>query len=502
MSTVDGANRVLAAVGPGLRADAMQVSPVGFLVFIVLLAVVYAIRGSTISGLLAALAFATTAVVTLTSLGGSSPLIYVLFAALFVGTTPLRRTFWQDFNWVSAKVRVTWVVYGLLAYVVIGSWLFPRLFAGRVSVFVASREKNGVFEVPLLPVSGNVTQTAYFVLGGLIFVALCVLLTRRERFEDVCRGFLMLSIVHAAGGLIDFAGKMAGMGDVLAPLRTASYEMLTNVEQAGFARIVGLCSEASTFGSISLACLAFTYIYWRETGSRPVFLLSMVLLFLVVASTSTTAYVGFLLLCIPVAFSTARSFLANRTRAEDVLIVGLFLVIATALMAIVIYSHQISASFGHLIDQTIIDKTASESGRERAYWNYKSLQAFADTYGLGVGMGSSRASSWPIAVISQLGMVGAVILAGLLAFILTGLGKMRPHVDPRTRAIVASARACSLAALLSASISGGSADPGVIFFTALAVVTMARAKAAQVTPRDQFVATNPSSDVPRSYAPA
>lgn len=485
----------------GRGQDAMQVSPIGFVVFVVLLAVVYAARGSMVSGLLAALGFATTAVVTLTSLGGSSPLIYVLFAGLLVATTPLRRTFWNDFNWVSAKIRVSWVVYGLLAYVVIGSWLFPRLFAGQVSVFVASREKNGVFEVPLLPVSGNITQTAYFVIGGLIFVAVCVLLVRRARFEDVSRGFIMLAIVHATGGLIDFAAKMVGLGDVLTPLRTASYEMLTHAEQAGFARIVGLCSEASTFGSIALACLAFTYTYWRETGSRPVFVLSAVLLFLTVASTSSTAYAGLAVLCIPVAFSIGRSFLAGRTRVSDLLIVALFLVVATAMMAIVIYSHNVSASFGHLIDQTIVNKSDSASGKERAYWNYKSLEAFVDTYGLGVGMGSSRASSWPIAVVSQLGVVGAVILAGLLGLLLTGLGKLAPHVDPRTRAIVSSARACSLAALLTASISGGSADPGIIFFVALAVVATARAQAMASASARNARGPAPAAAPPGAYAP-
>jgi hypothetical protein len=454
----------------------------GFLVFVALLGLIYALRGSIASGLIASLAFATTAAVTLTSLGGSSPLIYVLFAALFIGTMPLRRTFWRDFGTVSAQIRVAWIVYGLLAYAVVGSWLFPRLFAGHVGVFVASRERNGVFEVPLMPVSGNITQTGYFVMGGLIFIAVCVLLTRRSHLEDICRGFLILACVHTAGGLIDFMAKLGGAGDVLAPIRTASYEMITNAEQAGFARIVGLCSEASTFGGISLACIAFTYTYWRKTQSRLALALTAILALLILLCTSTTAYVGMAILCVPVGFSLLRSFLASRIGNEDVLLVVSFLFFIAAFLAIIIHSQQVFDSINHLIDKAIINKADSESGRERAYWNYKSLQAFVETYGLGVGMGSSRASSWPIAVISQLGLVGGIVLGSLLAVLFNGLGRLRVRVDARTDAIVSSVRASSLAGLLSASISGGSADPGIIFFVALAVVATVRAQASRALP--------------------
>lgn len=455
----------------------MQPSPAGLLVFVMLLVLVYSMRGSIVSGLIASLAFATTAAVTLTAIGGSSPLIYVLFAALFISTMPLRRGFWRDFGAVSAQVRVAWLVYGLMAYAVIGSWLFPRLFAGHVGVFVASREKDGVFEVPLMPVSGNITQTGYFVLGGLIFIAVCILLSRRRHLEDIRLGFLALACINAAGGLIDFAGKLLGIGDVLAPVRTASYEMLTNAEQAGFARIVGLCPEASTFGSLSLACAAFTYVYWRETKSRLAAVLTAILVVLILLSTSTTAYVGLVVLSIPVAFSVSRSFLADRIGRQDVLIVASFLLLVTVFLAMVTYSQQVFDSLNHLVDKTIISKADSASARERSYWNYKSLQAFVETYGLGVGMGSSRASSWPIAVISQLGIVGAIMLGSLLTVLFNGLGRLRSRVDARSRAIVASVRASSLAGLLSASISGGSADPGVIFFIAVATVATVRARA-------------------------
>ena len=73
--------------------------------------------------------------------------------------------------------------------------------------------------------------------------------------------------MDAAGGLVDLAGKTLGAGDVLAPIRTASYALLTDVEHEGFARIVGTYSEASGFAIGSLPALAFAFTDWRRTGS-------------------------------------------------------------------------------------------------------------------------------------------------------------------------------------------------------------------------------------------
>ncbi|MGN6534150.1 MAG: hypothetical protein ACTHKQ_00295, partial [Mesorhizobium sp.] len=62
----------------------MQLSIAGLSVCAVILIVAFNSRGTLIVALLASLAFGSTAAMTLTSLGGSSPLIYTLFAMLLV----------------------------------------------------------------------------------------------------------------------------------------------------------------------------------------------------------------------------------------------------------------------------------------------------------------------------------------------------------------------------------------------------------------------------------
>jgi hypothetical protein len=257
---------------------------------------------------------------------------------------------------------------------------------------------------------------------------------------------------------------------VLAPIRTASYAMLTLTMEGGFWRIAGSYSEASTFGAVSLAGLAFSYTYWRRTNSRFAAAIAAALFLLLLLSTSTTAYVGLALIGIPVALSLARSLASARPTRQDVLLVAVMAFLCLAVMAVSLWSAQFFEPLLQLIDQMVTHKMASASGQERAYWNYKSMQAFFDTSGLGIGLGSSRASSWPIAVLSQLGVVGATLIAILLAALLWLPGRARRAVDAEADAIMASARAGALASLLAASLAGGLADPGMGFFVPLAVV--------------------------------
>ncbi|TCN31307.1 hypothetical protein [Sinorhizobium americanum] len=455
----------------------MQISFVGLIVCAGILLIGYYCRAPLIIGLIASLAFGATALMTLSSIGGSSPLIYTLFVALLVTAVATRQRILQDLGVVFGKIPPLWILCGLMVYSVVGAWLFPRLFAGQTSVFVQSTMRRGIVEASLAPVSGNITQTGYFVLGGFITIALCILLLHEDRIDALRRGFFLWCGLHAGMGLVDLIGKLAGAGDILQPIRTASYAMLTEAVEAGFWRITGANSEASAFGGISLACLAFCYVYWRKTKSRLAQALSALLLVLLLLSTSSTAYVGLAILSIPVALSILHSCLTGRIDKDEISIIALLAVAGASALAISLYDREFFAPFAQLIDSMVLNKAQSASGQERAYWNIKSLQAFVDTGGLGVGLGSSRASSWPIAVASQLGLVGGLMVATLSFMLFRGMGRLKRYVDPETNAVVSSVRASALASVVSGSLVGGSSDPGMIFFIALAVIFASRARA-------------------------
>lgn len=457
----------------------MLISIAGVAVTAALMIMMLVMRAGFVTGLVGSQAFGATAIASLSSLGGASPLISVVLTIAFIAVSFLRRDIFKRLGSIFLNIRTAWIVFAFMVYSAISAVVFPRLFAGDTNVFVASRIKGGVFETPLAPVSGNISQAGYLVFSCLTFFAICLLLTRRFVLKDVMRGFFLFAWLNAALGLIDFIGKYSGLGDVLAPIRTANYALLTDVDMAGFARLAGGYSEASAFGAASLACLAFSYTYWRRRRTRQSFWLTAITFFLLLASTSTTAYAGLAILCLPVAFFMLRQLASRHTKKTDLFVISVFLICVTGLMTTAVVKPQILTPVVDLIDSTIFDKTHSDSGQERAYWNEKSLQSLTDTGGFGVGLGSSRASSWPIAVISQLGVVGFLLIAIQLLVLVRGMRGLPGQLEPLADTAVASIRACALAGIVSTSLIGGNADPGTVFFVALAVVAVSRVYVAE-----------------------
>ena len=432
-----------------------------------------------IVALMASIAFGSTAIVTLTALGGSSPLIYVVFLMALFATVALRRDIMRELGVVLTQQPLAWLVLLLALYTVVGALVLPRMFAGETTAFIPVRSgggAGGIAEIPLMPVPGNITQSMYFVLTALSFFAFSVLLLRRETFGAIRTGFFAWASVHASLGFIDLLGKIAGLGDVLAPIRSATYAMLTEVDVAGFWRIAGGYSEASAFGATTVSLLAFTFTYWRITQNRFALVLTAALFVLFILSTSSTAYVAGAILLMVVLASVTTAALRDRLRKQDLLLIAALFAALCVIVGAVVHSERILDPFWRLLDMMILDKASSASGEERAYWNYRSLQSVVDTVGLGIGIGSSRASSWLIAVISQLGVVGTLMIGYLTFEIIRGVGVRGTGApdDRELHAIANSARAACLAGLVTASISSGDADPGLRFYIALAVISSYR----------------------------
>jgi hypothetical protein len=425
-------------------------------------------------GLIVSLAFGATAIVNLPALGGSSPLIYVVFVTALLTSIVLRRDSFRELGTVFAQQPAAWLLVLLAVYAAAGSFLLPRIFAGQATIFIPQRidgQGGGIVEAVLTPVTGNVTQTAYFLLGIMTFFGVSVLLLQRKMFLAVKQGFFACATVHVLIGGIDLGGKLAGVPDILVPLRSASYAMVTGVDIVGIWRIAGAYSEASAFGGATVALLAFTFSYWKLARSTCALALTIALSALLVLSTSSTAYVaGAVLVAIALA-SVAAAAVRNHLRSQDIALLAGALVLISGALAVILYDARVLEPVERLFDAMIVNKASSASGMERAYWNWRSLESVLDTAGLGVGLGSSRASSWLISVISQLGVAGTIMIALLVIEIARSDRYHRSgDLGDDIRPIALSARSSCLAGLLTASIAGSAADPGISFFVAGAVV--------------------------------
>jgi hypothetical protein len=115
-----------------------------------------------------------------------------------------------------------------------------------------------------------------------------------------------------------------------------------------------------------------------------------------------------------------------------------------------------------VVDASIFDKMSSSSGTERAKWNEQALVNFTDTHGFGAGTGSVRASSFPIAVLANIGVFGALTYGVFLLQVLLGGGNRWPHPVPAS--CQNAARWACLAQLIGAAVAGSFIDLGLPFF--------------------------------------
>jgi hypothetical protein len=116
-----------------------------------------------------------------------------------------------------------------------------------------------------------------------------------------------------------------------------------------------------------------------------------------------------------------------------------------------------------LLDTLIVNKLSSDSGVERTAWNRQALTNFAETFGLGAGIGSLRASSFPVAVLASIGVIGAISYGAFLVCVLFRW-QLDRHDDPLVAASQTAARWACLAYLTAASVAGSFIDLGLVFF--------------------------------------
>ena len=438
-------------------------------VLIVALLIGRLVGDALLGGVFAAQAAGAVAVIGLPMLGGATPTLGATIAALLAARLVLDARGRDGAVALLRDSALAKLALAAFVWAAASAWLGPRLFAGETIALVPVDGR--IVERPLAPTSGNLTQTLYLLLSLSLFFVVAPIARRPGGARLLLRAGLAGCAANVALGLIDALGKASGAGDLLEPFRTAAYALLTNVQEGGFFRIVGGFSEASSFAGFSLAGLAFAYGCWRVSGARFAHALWLVQFGLLALSTSSTAYAGLaVLLATEAARLTLAGLRGRATRVDFAVSLGAWAG-AVAALAIGIWASDWAQPYLDLLDKMLLDKATSESGLERMRWNQLSLDSFFATSGLGLGMGSSRASSWAAATLSQLGVVGfamqtALALAPFVTPLPPGAG---PDVAAR-RALHAGARAGAFGWLLALMISAGSADPGLPFYAFLGAV--------------------------------
>lgn len=356
------------------------------------------------------------AALVLSSLGNMTVLATTLAIAVFVSITlpsPMLRTG----KLVIPRIDVaTFLMLAAALWGLISAFLMPRLFYADIEVISLSRGLVGVEVSRLFPTTlsllrpstGNLSQSAYFLLD-VLFLYAAMTLCRRYGAGALERGILAATVVNIILGMAD----LVGLDPMLELFQTASYGILADHAVAGIDRIIGGFPEASSFAKFTAVLFAYYASRVVDTGRRGDALLAVLSGALAALSLSSS---GLLALGVAGAVIAGRWLLdALRGHAPGwpVLIAAGGLAVSMLLMAGPAWT-----LVWEIIDILLLSKGDSVSGMERGFWAMQGLRIGMETWGLGVGLGSTLANGMISVWFSNLGAPGLIILFAFLYSVL------------------------------------------------------------------------------------
>lgn len=391
----------------------------------------------------------------------ATPIVALALAARYLGSrqgAAFLLTSATDF-------RKLGLVSGFFAISLVVTFFAPRLFANQVYVIPV----RGLLDDPdlLRPTTQNISQIAYLGISILTIFTFGKMLRDPTLQKHVYSALLWGAVATITTGFLDFATQYIPVGFILEPFRTATYALLTDVEVFGGKRVVGLMPEASSYGSVCIAFLSAIYflrfyVDKQQPAPLPVTPVLVGLLLFTWLSKSSSAYVGllFIFLCAICEWLWRASALERNPRRKkglrlEFLTVGVVIIsIALVLLFVPSLLDPITALF----DRMVLQKTESQSFEQRSSWTAISWSALQQTFGIGVGVGSTRASNGIVAVFSGAGYVGALLY---FAFVLQTTLRSPPKKDNRSKSALSGLRWTLLPVFLVNALIGTSADFGL-----------------------------------------
>ncbi|WP_267414439.1 hypothetical protein, partial [Sphingomonas sp. GC_Shp_4] len=305
---------------------------VGVFWFLFAIAAIMPLRWSVVM-LFAALPFGSMTVVP----GSITILPYVALSPLVVAkvlmTTHNPTALWDGmFNWRRLGLLTAFMVVAMFV-----TYSAPFLFPGARVMGLSTLRP-----MPLGFGGGNITQPLYLAMSYLLCIALYLLMLTPTGPATIAVALLTGASMSVLSGLLDMA--TAGT-TALAPLRTATYAILETAEVANTRRVIGFNTEASTFGALTLSFGAIL-IFMSPTawlgGRAKLYERALILIVLAmsVLSTSSSAYLGLVLLALlylirlALLVVTPRNGLDRRQSTLSILALMMTLLLATTYLVV------------------------------------------------------------------------------------------------------------------------------------------------------------------------
>lgn len=349
------------------------------------------------------------------------------------------------------------------ALAVIGAFVLPRAFQGEILVYPLNTSGLISITEPLQPTSSNINQALNQIMAFSVAVAVFAM-ARRVGFVDGVRTAALFGAgAIVVTGVADLITAQIGLQSLLDPFRTASYVLMAGSEVNGVRRVIGLMSEASSYGAVAASVGGFLffirYSFDPKARLRRVYPLSALCILMALLSTSSTAYaavavIAALHLC-DVAWRMMFGLRANSGPLFYEIIVSVALLLV-GLSVFVAWSDA-QKMVMDLLDSIIFNKKQTFSYLERKAWTDQAYQAFLDSKGVGVGLGGVRTSNFFVNILACTGVMGVGLLA---LFVLRVMLARVDRTRPEEFELVHGAKLTIFISATSAALAGTTPDYG------------------------------------------
>lgn len=298
---------------------------------------------------------------------------------------------------------------------VTGAIFLPRLLQGMVQVLPPRGGLDSGFTVPLGPSTTNYIQSFYLVcILGLFLMVRHVTVIKAVTPDCFLNGMAAGIVLVMVMGYYQFAAYYFGLPWPAEVVNSnAGVSQLQDQTTFGVKRISSLFLEPSIMSQHLLGGIGLM-VFGLQRKIAGILLLGVLLL-----STSSTAYFGLIAL-FSIWLFTGR-YQSARSKVSLVAIV-------LALLALAIGMDFLTLS-GKITNHLVLEKMDSGSGQVRLNADSLALKSFAQSFGLGTGVGSARASSFPATMAATLGLPGLLIFAAFLWSIFAAVHQQRSNQE-------------------------------------------------------------------------
>jgi hypothetical protein len=307
-------------------------------------------------------------------------------------------------NGLSVNIsKVTFVFIILVIFSIFITMISPSLFSGtRVVSSAFSFEVNYATNgKPLSFSMSNISQICLFIINVTTLLVVYRFAPIIINFNQLYLSYYLSIIVFAFFSFWWLVSKDTLPVDFL--YSNGGYSITALAES----RLASTYSEPSSAGAFIASSLAPLLFARRKFG---VLVLGVGMIFLLTLNRSSTAI-------LTAVTSFLLFFILRGTNSQRVLI---------SLCLLVIVSSVIFMIFGDTLLSLYDNKMSSDSGMIRSWSNYLSLSALYDSYFLGLGLGSNRASSLLLTILTSVGVIGFVLFVVVICFL------MKPLLENRS----------------------------------------------------------------------